>query len=105
MDQETRGWGPVLRAAVIALLSVPAEAGQEPAFPGIPWGTPLSDVRADRKLDPAAGAKTTRGGDGGDNKPVTRNVERYGYRLEGLGQAKISECLFEFTDGRFSALF
>ncbi|HEX9015013.1 MAG TPA: hypothetical protein VF960_03305 [Chloroflexota bacterium] len=31
-------------------------------------------------------------------------MARFAYRLVELGKARISECLFEFTDGRFSGI-
>ena len=54
-----------------------------------PGGTPLAEVRRQCTLEKSA---------------VEGNVERYGYSLDELGKARIRECLFEFTDGRFSGI-
>ncbi len=82
-------------AILIVLLSMMWR--QEAEFPGIPWGAPLLEVQRAFTLEPAAGVQSEPAADEG-------SVERYRYRLDALGKARISECLLEFTAGRFSGI-
>src|SRR5512140_3415097 len=78
-----RDRSPVLRVALLAVLSagLPGAAGAQEAVPGIAWGTPLAEVRQGRQLGPEAG----------DRGPAQdeRNVERFGFPLDALGEAEI----------------